>query len=93
MKNKKTTEKTIKHEYIESITCDICKKVYEGDDWERNDLECLETEVRMKTGYNFPEGGCGEEINYDICPLCFEDKLIPALKTMGAESTVENWQS
>ncbi len=30
----------------------------------------------MKKGYQYPEGGSGIEVNIDICPECFENKII-----------------
>ena len=91
MKNKIKVKKSIDQTITESITCDICKKTYKGRDWERENYSALETEVRMKSGSLYPEGGSGEEITFDICPTCFQKKLIPALKELGADPTISDW--
>jgi hypothetical protein len=79
---------------VSSITCDICKKTSKHADWDKNDFyEVLETEVSMRTGFNYPESDDTEEIRFDICPKCFMEKLVPLLKELGAEPTKEehNW--
>lgn len=91
MKNKKKVHCSYDDTVTKSITCDICKKTYKGTDWERERFSALETEVRMKRGSSSPEGGSGEEIIFDICPTCFEEKLIPALKELGAQPTISDW--
>ena len=91
MKNKKTVHRSYDDEVVVSITCDICNKIYKGSDWERKNYSVLETEVRMKTGFAYPDGGSGEEITFDICPDCFMNILIPALKELGAHPTISDW--
>lgn len=91
MKNKKKIQRSYEDTITESTTCDICKKTYKGENWERGSYSVLETEVRFKTGSSYPEGGMGEETKFDICPMCFEHKLIPALKALGAEPTISDW--
>lgn len=93
MKNKKNVHRSYDDEVIESITCDICKKTYSGEHWEKaSSYDVLETEVKLRTGSSYPEGGSGEETYFDICPTCFEEKLIPALKELGAIPTVKEWE-
>jgi hypothetical protein len=92
MKNKKIIHRKYDDTIIDSITCDICKKTYSGIDWEKlSRYHVLETEVKLRTGQSFPEGGSGEEISFDVCPTCFIEKLIPALKELGAEPTKSEW--
>ena len=53
-------------------------------DWSKElHYEVKETEIRLKTGSNYPEGGSGEETTIDICPECFTEKLIPWVKSQG----------
>jgi hypothetical protein len=91
MRNKITIHRKYDDEIIDSITCDICKKTYRGENWERERYDVLETQVKLHTGNSFPEGGSGEDIFFDICPICFVEKLIPVLKEFGAEPTREEW--
>ncbi len=79
-------------DWVDTTTCDICKKEYRGENWERENYSSLETEVRMKTGYSYPDSGSGEEMTFDICPDCFKNKLIPLLlKEFGASVTITDW--
>jgi len=83
MEIKKTEKRTADYTWTESTICDICKKVHKGSGWKKETFEVLETEVRIKTGSSYPEGGSGEDMHFDICPKCFMEKLIPWLKGMG----------
>lgn len=74
------------YESLVETLCDICRKPFtEGYGG------VLETEVRMKTGYAHQDGGSGEETEFDICPGCFKEKLIPFLESLGAKPRVEDW--
>lgn len=66
--------------------CDICKEkiVIYGYDAD-------ETEIRMKEGNNFPEGGMGTETTYDVCIKCFKEKLMPFFEKCGARPTIREW--
>jgi len=71
---------------VDFVTCDLCgAKIEEG----RNDVN--EIEVRHKTGSSFPEGGIGEETSVDMCGKCFDEKLVPWLRSQGAEPRTEDW--
>lgn len=79
-------EKTVK-EWVKT-TCDMCK-----DDIHRPvayDIE--EIEVSLKVGTNYPEGGSGELIEIDICSKCFTGKLVPFIKSQGAEVKTKKWE-
>ena len=91
MRNKTTVQKTRDETITESITCDICKKTYRGENWESEGYSVLETEVRMRTGTSYPEMSSGQETSFDICPTCFVERLIPAMAVFGAIPTVEDW--
>lgn len=93
MKITKKAKSYFEYNKIVSVTCDICKQEFDDDDWNKGAYEVLETNVSMKTGYLYPEGGNGDEITFDICPYCFKNKLIPALKELGAHPTESKWDS
>lgn len=85
------TKKEVSH-----ISCDICGEVGRGRDFKGSDFgdgyELQETSVIYKEGNMFPEGGSGSQIQFDICPDCFTDKLIPWLKSQGADNVdYEDW--
>jgi uncharacterized protein (DUF2225 family) len=72
-----------------SLTCDLCGlKIYQRfNNWDKGFLIVAETKVSMKTGNTYPEGGSVTEVGVDICPDCFNEKLIPWLKSQGAKIT------
>lgn len=89
MKKYETRTITRTETYIEEIVCDLCNKPL---DW--NDIfpyGVNETEISMKEGTSYPEGGNGTEIEIDICTTCFKDKLIPWLKSQGVPIKWQKW--
>lgn len=91
---RKVAEKIImrEHQQLVSITCDLCQTVT-ARNWREDHYDAVETNVRLRTGYNWPEGGSGETTTIDICPKCFETKLIPWVKEHGGEPTVKEWET
>ena len=74
--------------------CDICG--LEGtDNWDGGWYEVNDTEISMKIKYrvgeNYPEARFGEECEVDLCPKCFKEKLLPWLKTQGAEIKIRDY--
>ncbi len=75
--------------------CDICGKEQHPDGvWpEKYALRdgafgVLDTEVSIEEGTNYPGDYDVSEIEYDICPTCFKEKLIPWIESHAiAEST------
>ncbi len=75
-------------EHLEKLICDICKRETKGN-WRTEFYDTTNTVVEYITGSDFGhhDGGSEEKIEFDICPECFVNKLIPALKNLGAEPT------
>jgi hypothetical protein len=72
---------------LDFITCDMCgERIESGDAYEVNEVE-----IRHKTGYSYPEGGSGQEVLVDLCAKCFDDKLVPWLRSQGVNPRVEDW--
>lgn len=71
--------------------CDICKRETKREGWANTEYAILETEVRIKEGTAYPENGDGTEIEYDICPKCFSEKLIPWLESQGVKTEIRKW--
>ncbi len=93
MKKYRTIEKKVEtkeFKVVDSITCDLC-----GDEtnknWKTEPYDATETDISMKTGNDWPEGGSGDLIEVDICPTCFKDKLIPWVRSQGGTETVTEW--
>jgi len=82
--------------YVKTRKCDLCGKEADGEEWEAkscyrvNETE-IRVQVRQKEGNNYPEGGSGTMYEIDLCPTCFKEKLVPWLKSQGADIKEEEW--
>ena len=72
--------------FVVKVTCDICH-----EEIRREHGSAEEVTVEHKTGFSYPEGGSGETVLVDICPKCFDERLVPWLKSQGAEPRKEEW--
>lgn len=65
--------------------CDICGQnlAYDGNN-RRSCYDRTSVEIKYETGEIYPEGGTYKIWETDICPKCFEEKVRPALETLGA---------
>lgn len=75
-------------------SCDLCDTVTceSSGDWNKGPYDTDETELRWRTGANYPDGGHGKETTIDICPACFKDKLIPWVESQGGKPTAKDWE-
>lgn len=75
--------------------CDLCGKESKGEDWDTAYYEINETDIhikiKQKEGDNYPDGGSGTEYVVDLCPDCFKNRLIPWLKSEGANIEPVDW--
>lgn len=71
---------------VELTTCDICKAAITHGTYEVSEIE-----VRHKSGESYPESGSGTEIEYDICKVCFTNKVVPFLASLGATPRQTDW--
>ncbi len=83
---RKTKIKHVKSEMEEIvyIECDLCHKRAPNPDGTENEwlpksdqYGVATTEIRMETGMRYPDSGDMEVVQFDICPTCFKEKLIP----------------
>lgn len=79
-----------------SVTCDLCKQVYEnardvlaGIEWADTRYEIDNTCVQASEGSSYPDGGNEVHTIYHICPKCFREKLVPWLTSQGVDPIVE----
>jgi hypothetical protein len=49
--------------------------------------------VSRRKGSAFPEGGMGQSWVVDVCPQCWETKVLPWLKAQGANVEPEEWDT
>lgn len=88
MKHYKTVQVPATTKQVEDyVTCDFCEAKLE-----QTTFEIHEAKVSLRHGSNFPEGSEGVETSYDICPKCFEEKLVPWARSQGIEPQVEEWE-
>ena len=73
------------------MTCDLCKRETKKHDWGEGIFDVDEIEIKRYKGTSYPDGGCGTEIKVDICPDCFENKLVPWLKSQNCAITEKHW--
>lgn len=73
------------------IKCDMCREEYFGG-YKEHRYDAIETTVAIKEGQSYPEGGCGDQLNLDICPNCFNGRLIPWLESQGVDCTKSEWE-
>lgn len=75
-------------EVVDHVSCDLC-----GAKISQNlDYVVEEVEVRHKTGAAYPDGGSGEETSVDMCGKCFDEKLVPWLRSQGAKPCAKDWE-
>jgi hypothetical protein len=74
-------------EIVDHVSCDLCGTTIT----ENYNYAVNEVEVRHKTGTSYPEGGSSEETSVDMCGKCFDEKLVPWLRSQGAEPRSEDW--
>jgi hypothetical protein len=96
MINKKIVETKSTRSITESVTCDICDKVFTGAkeivggiEWDQFD-----NAHAAHTGVYIGRRNEDEDVkftyrHYHICPECFEGMLVPWLKKLGIKPTLE----
>ena len=74
---------------LDTITCDLCGSVTKNN-WKQDSTDVEKIRVFRVTGYGCPSGGQATDTSFDICPDCFDNKLVPWLKSQGAKPTIKN---
>ena len=72
---------------VDKTVCDLCKMEIPNE----GRFVVDEVTVQYKTGNSYPEGGSGETLSVDLCPRCFEERLIPWLESQGAKPETIEW--
>lgn len=85
------TEKKI--EEVTSIvrswtTCDFCKEEIKVDSY-----QVLDGEISLTTGESYPGSGNTTQLRVDFCGFCFENTILPWLKSKDIipEQKDSNW--
>jgi len=92
MKTYKTILKQYESEVLDSLTCDICGKTTNRDNWSDKDFNVNKVTIKLEQGNRYPPD-CenGEDITVDICPDCFMTRLVPFFKTFEADIQIKEW--
>lgn len=95
MRTTETTPVTIQQETIKA-TCDLCGRAATRSTpienaWDRESFEVADTEIRCRTGKSYPDSGGGLEWIVDLCPQCFQERLVPWLRSQGAKIESQEW--
>lgn len=85
-------EKTHTYNELVGSKCDICgAETNNGNNWSNERYNQNETKVEHRQGDVYPDGSFGKTYSTEICPICFETKLIPFLKSLGSKVEYEEW--
>jgi hypothetical protein len=78
-------------EALDYIKCELCPTQTRSDGyWPTNiGYRVDDVEVEYVTGDSYPEGGSTKTVILDICPKCFEEKLVPWFRSQGGVPRVE----
>lgn len=74
-------------------TCDICKRKADAPssyepNWDtKTTYDISQVTVAARDGARYPEGSQYTVTSFEICPTCFHEKLVPFMKSQGAEPT------
>ena len=71
---------------VDFVTCDFCGVKHANHSYDINEVE-----VRHKEGVLYPEGGSGTETRVDMCGKCFDEKLVPWLRSQGCLPCTVEW--
>lgn len=75
-------------EVLAFVACDLCGVQIDSG---AVNYGVDEVEVLHKTGKSYPEGGSGTTASVDMCGKCFDEKLVPWLRSQGAEVRTDEW--
>lgn len=74
-----------KVEVLDHVKCELCENTCTNDNWSPLQYEVTEPEVSLRIGKHYPEGGHAITTILDICPDCFQKKLIPWFQSLGGQ--------
>ena len=75
-------------EKLDVTVCDLCGDESDCEWSPGSPFQSNEVDVSYREATHYPDGGFAETTSFDICPTCFTEKLVPWLKSQGAEPTI-----
>ena len=84
---KKFTRPAEEYEITVSLKCEICgDESPTSDNWKQDCYNTLKPTIQLEESSHYPGDYYGTRTHIDLCPTCFEEKLIPWLKAQGGET-------
>jgi hypothetical protein len=79
-------------ERVIGLICDLCgAKSETANDWRDPPFGVNDVQICHFIGTHYPEDGYSAEGKiFDLCPDCFENKLVPWLESQGAKPRTES---
>ena len=84
---KKIPVPATEREVLDELKCDICKDVAKHHKWGKGNYSTNEVKIEWINGMSYPDDCWGNIVSYDMCPTCFQNKLMPWLESQGATPT------
>lgn len=73
-------------EEVERLTCDFCGKTIHPQGHEYTEISLQREDITR-----YSECGSGNKTIFDCCGGCWDSKVIPALRALGASPRTEEW--
>jgi hypothetical protein len=87
-----------KNEKVVELICDICKKNIivvnaglDNNNWATNEYEnnMQKVTIKLEDGNDcLGSGGESTETEFDVCPECFKEKIMPFIESFGSKPQV-----
>lgn len=84
MKKTKQVTKTITETVHDLMQCDICKKTTARSNWKERVYDVANVNISYETGNAYPDDYSTTSYEFDVCPDCFKEKIIPFFAQFGA---------
>lgn len=77
--------------YEVAIVCDLCDaRSPSSRSWQKGDYETETVTIIHERRMNYSEGD-GTNLEFDLCPSCFQQKLLPWLNAHGAKGRKKDY--
>ena len=95
MREYENITETVQRKSLIRTTCDLCGAIAKSGNWDSSSYSVADVEVEVtvhqKEGVAHQDGGWGTELTVDMCPKCFNETLIPFLRSKGAKIEERTW--
>jgi len=95
MRTYEKVQETKVWDVLAETKCDLCGAIAKDGNWDSSywsiNTVDVEIKIQQREGSEYPDGGSGTEIKVDLCPKCFKEKLVPFLRSNGADIKEVKW--